>query len=41
VAAGLRELSEASVERVMLQQLLHRDLGAIEQIGSRLAPALA
>jgi alkanesulfonate monooxygenase SsuD/methylene tetrahydromethanopterin reductase-like flavin-dependent oxidoreductase (luciferase family) len=41
VTAGLRELAGAGVERVMLQQLLHRDLDAVEQIGRRLAPALA
>jgi alkanesulfonate monooxygenase SsuD/methylene tetrahydromethanopterin reductase-like flavin-dependent oxidoreductase (luciferase family) len=29
----LRELSDAGVERVMCQHLLHRDLGAVEQIG--------
>jgi F420-dependent oxidoreductase-like protein len=37
----LRRLADAGVERVMLQHLLHRDLGAIEQIGRRVAPALA
>jgi F420-dependent oxidoreductase-like protein len=37
----LRELSAAGVERVMLQHLLHRDLGAVEQIGRRVAPAVA
>jgi alkanesulfonate monooxygenase SsuD/methylene tetrahydromethanopterin reductase-like flavin-dependent oxidoreductase (luciferase family) len=36
----LRELSEAGVERVMLQHLLHRDLAAVEQIGRVVAPAL-
>jgi F420-dependent oxidoreductase-like protein len=40
VTAGLGELAEAGVERVMLQQLLHRDLGAVELIG-RLAPGVA
>jgi F420-dependent oxidoreductase-like protein len=37
----LRRLADAGVERVMLQHLLHRDLDAIEQIGRRVAPALA
>jgi F420-dependent oxidoreductase-like protein len=37
----LRELEAAGVERVMAQHLLHRDLGAIEQIGRQVAPALA
>jgi alkanesulfonate monooxygenase SsuD/methylene tetrahydromethanopterin reductase-like flavin-dependent oxidoreductase (luciferase family) len=35
------ELAEAGVERVMLQHLLHRDLGAVEQIGRRVVPAVA
>jgi F420-dependent oxidoreductase-like protein len=38
--AGLRELAAAGVDRVMAQHLLHRDLGAVEQIGRRVAPAL-
>jgi alkanesulfonate monooxygenase SsuD/methylene tetrahydromethanopterin reductase-like flavin-dependent oxidoreductase (luciferase family) len=37
----LRELEEAGVERVMLQQLLHRDLDAVRQIGQVVAPAVA
>ena len=37
----LRELSDAGVERVMLQHLAHRDLDAVEMIGRRLVPALA
>jgi F420-dependent oxidoreductase-like protein len=37
----LRELAGAGVERVMAQHLLHRDLDAIEQIGRRVAPAVA
>ena len=37
----LRELAAAGVERVMLQHLLHRDLDAVEQIGRRVAPAVA
>jgi F420-dependent oxidoreductase-like protein len=37
----LRALAAAGVERVMLQHLLHRDLGAVEQIGRRVAPAIA
>jgi F420-dependent oxidoreductase-like protein len=41
VTEGLRELAAAGVERVMLQQLLHRDLDAVEQIGRRLAPGVA
>jgi F420-dependent oxidoreductase-like protein len=40
-AEHLRRLADAGVERVMLQHLLHRDLDAIEQIGRRVAPALA
>jgi alkanesulfonate monooxygenase SsuD/methylene tetrahydromethanopterin reductase-like flavin-dependent oxidoreductase (luciferase family) len=41
IVAGLRELDEAGVERVMLQHLLHRDLDAVELIGRRLVPAVA
>jgi alkanesulfonate monooxygenase SsuD/methylene tetrahydromethanopterin reductase-like flavin-dependent oxidoreductase (luciferase family) len=37
----LGELAAAGVERVMLQHLLHRDLDAVEQIGRRVAPAVA
>jgi alkanesulfonate monooxygenase SsuD/methylene tetrahydromethanopterin reductase-like flavin-dependent oxidoreductase (luciferase family) len=37
----LNELASAGVERVMLQHLLHRDLAAVEQIGRRVAPAVA
>jgi F420-dependent oxidoreductase-like protein len=37
----LGRLAAAGVERVMLQHLLHRDLDAIEQIGRRVAPAMA
>jgi alkanesulfonate monooxygenase SsuD/methylene tetrahydromethanopterin reductase-like flavin-dependent oxidoreductase (luciferase family) len=37
----LRELAGAGVERVMLQHLLHRDIGAVEQIGRLVVPALA
>jgi F420-dependent oxidoreductase-like protein len=37
----LRELAAAGVERVMLQHLEHRDLDAVEQIGRRVAPAVA
>jgi F420-dependent oxidoreductase-like protein len=37
----LRVLAAQGVERVMLQHLLHRDLGAVEQIGRRVAPAVA
>jgi F420-dependent oxidoreductase-like protein len=40
-AERLRELAAAGVERVMAQHLLHRDLGAVEQIGRRVAPAVA
>lgn len=40
VVAGLRALATAGVERVMAQHLLHRDLGAVEQIGRRVAPAV-
>ena len=41
VAAALRELAAAGVERVMLQHRLHRDLVTIEQLGRRVAPAVA
>jgi alkanesulfonate monooxygenase SsuD/methylene tetrahydromethanopterin reductase-like flavin-dependent oxidoreductase (luciferase family) len=37
----LHELERAGVERVMLQHLLHRDLGAVEQMGRVVAPAVA
>jgi F420-dependent oxidoreductase-like protein len=37
----LGELAAAGVERAMLQQLEHRDLDAVEQIGRRVAPAVA
>jgi alkanesulfonate monooxygenase SsuD/methylene tetrahydromethanopterin reductase-like flavin-dependent oxidoreductase (luciferase family) len=37
----LGELARAGVERVMLQHLLHRDLGAVEQIGRVVVPAVA
>jgi F420-dependent oxidoreductase-like protein len=37
----LHALAGQGVERVMLQHLLHRDLGAVEQIGRRVAPAVA
>jgi alkanesulfonate monooxygenase SsuD/methylene tetrahydromethanopterin reductase-like flavin-dependent oxidoreductase (luciferase family) len=37
----LRELALAGVERAMLQHLEHRDLDAVEQIGRRVAPAVA
>ena len=37
----LRALAATGVERVMLQHLLHRDLDAVEQIGRRVAPAVA
>jgi F420-dependent oxidoreductase-like protein len=37
----LRELAAAGVQRVMLQHLLHRDLDAVEQIGRRVATAVA
>jgi F420-dependent oxidoreductase-like protein len=40
VVAGLRVLARAGVHRVMAQHLLHRDLGAVEQIGRRVAPAV-
>jgi len=39
-AEKLAELAAVGVERVMLQHQLHRDLGAVEQLGRRLAPAL-
>jgi alkanesulfonate monooxygenase SsuD/methylene tetrahydromethanopterin reductase-like flavin-dependent oxidoreductase (luciferase family) len=37
----LSELESTGVSRVMLQHLLHRDLDAVEQIGRRVAPAVA
>jgi len=37
----LSGLADAGVERVMLQHLLHRDLDVVEQIGRRVAPAVA
>jgi alkanesulfonate monooxygenase SsuD/methylene tetrahydromethanopterin reductase-like flavin-dependent oxidoreductase (luciferase family) len=37
----LAGLAAAGVERVMLQHLLHRDLGAVMQIGRQVAPAVA
>jgi alkanesulfonate monooxygenase SsuD/methylene tetrahydromethanopterin reductase-like flavin-dependent oxidoreductase (luciferase family) len=37
----LQALESAGVERVMLQNLLHRDLGVVEQIGRQVAPAVA
>jgi alkanesulfonate monooxygenase SsuD/methylene tetrahydromethanopterin reductase-like flavin-dependent oxidoreductase (luciferase family) len=37
----LHELAEAGVERVMLQNLLHRDLDVVEQIGRVVVPAVA
>lgn len=40
-AAYLRELEDAGVERVMLQQLEHEDLEMVELIGRELAPAAA
>ncbi len=36
--ARLRELADARVQRVMLQHLLHRDLGAVEQIARLASP---
>jgi F420-dependent oxidoreductase-like protein len=41
VAAQLAELRDAGLARVMLQHLLHTDLGTVELIGRRLAPAVA
>jgi F420-dependent oxidoreductase-like protein len=39
--AQLRELEDAGVERVMLQNLLHRDLDHVELIGREVIPAVA
>jgi F420-dependent oxidoreductase-like protein len=39
--AQLRELADAGVERVMLQNLLHRDLDHVELIGREIIPAVA
>jgi F420-dependent oxidoreductase-like protein len=40
-ASQLLALRDAGLSRVMLQHLLHTDLGAVELIGRRLAPAVA
>jgi F420-dependent oxidoreductase-like protein len=40
VVTGLRQLAGAGVDRVMAQHLIHVDLGAVEQIGRRVAPAV-
>jgi F420-dependent oxidoreductase-like protein len=37
----LRQLKEAGVKRVMAQHLLHRDLDAVQLIGSEVIPAVA
>jgi alkanesulfonate monooxygenase SsuD/methylene tetrahydromethanopterin reductase-like flavin-dependent oxidoreductase (luciferase family) len=37
----LRALESIGVSRVMLQHLMHRDLDAVQQIGRRVAPAVA
>jgi F420-dependent oxidoreductase-like protein len=37
----LRELQEAGVRRIMAQHLLHRDLEAVELIGTEVIPAIA
>jgi alkanesulfonate monooxygenase SsuD/methylene tetrahydromethanopterin reductase-like flavin-dependent oxidoreductase (luciferase family) len=37
----LGELSEAGVERIMMQHLLHDDLDAVRLIGEELIPAAA
>ena len=41
VASQLLALRDAGLSRVMLQHLLHTDLGTVELIGRRLAPAVA
>ena len=41
LVAGLREFEAAGVERVMLQHVVHEDLGVVAAIGRELAPALA
>ena len=41
MAAQLRALEEAGVERVMLQHLQHHDLDAVELIGRELIPAVS
>ena len=41
IEAGLRDLADAGVERVMLQHLLHRDVDAVRLLGERLVPAAA
>jgi F420-dependent oxidoreductase-like protein len=38
--AKLREFEEAGVERVMLQHLLHEDLGMVRLIGQEIVPAV-
>jgi hypothetical protein len=37
----LRALADAGVQRVMAQNLLHRDLEVIAQLGRQVAPAVA
>jgi F420-dependent oxidoreductase-like protein len=41
VIERLARYAEAGVERVMLQHLVHEDLGAVELIGSRIVPRAA
>jgi alkanesulfonate monooxygenase SsuD/methylene tetrahydromethanopterin reductase-like flavin-dependent oxidoreductase (luciferase family) len=41
VVARLREYESAGIERVMLQQLLHRDIEALELVAAEVVPAFA
>jgi F420-dependent oxidoreductase-like protein len=41
VAARIREYEEAGCERIMLQHLLHDDVGAVAEFGRELAPLVA
>jgi F420-dependent oxidoreductase-like protein len=41
VAARLRELEDAGVDRVMLQHLVHEDLDTVELLGREVVPAVA
>jgi alkanesulfonate monooxygenase SsuD/methylene tetrahydromethanopterin reductase-like flavin-dependent oxidoreductase (luciferase family) len=41
IAAQLRALEAAGVERVMLQHLQHHDLATVERIGREIIPAVS
>ncbi len=40
VASRIREFGSAGVDRIVLQQLVHRDLDMIELVGTKVAPAV-